>query len=104
MQEKKTKEFWIKHKETMANMRQSRRHEFWTIVKEFRRLGFTVYEIGPNKFRFNDCLDVYPSNKRYCILDEKKWGDIRGVSFRDFLKDYFKVNYKINNKKITISV
>ena len=83
------KQQWKKHAKQMDNMRQSRRNEFWQVIKEFRRLGFEVREITPYQFRFNDCLDIYPSNKRYHELAKRSRGDIRGKSFDQFLREFF---------------
>ena len=83
------KQQWKKHAKQMDNMRRSRRNEFWQVIKEFRRLGFEVREITPYQFRFNDCLDIYPSNKRYRELVKRSRGDIRGKSFDQFLREFF---------------
>lgn len=83
------KKAWKDHAEQMDNMRQRRRWQFKQVIREFERMGFVVEEISPFQYRFNDSVDVYPSNKRYHDLIKKVRGDIRGKTFEQFLRDYF---------------
>lgn len=85
----KVKEGWRDHKEDMENMRRRRRDQFAKVIKEFRDLGFEVEKISPYQFRFNDSIDIYPSNKKYHNLKTKVRGEIRGVNVGKFLRKHF---------------
>lgn len=85
------KELWKQHKQDMTNMRRRRQDTFREVIKEFRRMGFEVKELTPFQIRFNDCIDVYPSNKRFHDLKNNVRGDIRGKKFSDFLRNYFNI-------------
>lgn len=83
------KQTWRDHAEQMNNMRNRRRFQFYEIIKEFKRMGFDVREVSPFQYRFNDCIDIFPSNKRYHDLKKRERGDIRGKNFNQFLREYF---------------
>lgn len=83
------KQDWKKHAEDMNQMRNSRRQQFKQVIKEFREMGFEVQQISPFQFRFNECIDIFPSNKRYYDLKTFKWGDIRDKTFDQFLREHF---------------
>ena len=83
------KQMWKDHKKEVDIMRQKRRGQFRETIKEFRDMGFDVKEVTPFQFRFNDSVDVYPSNKRYHDLTKGVRGDIRGIGFTKFLRQFF---------------
>jgi DNA-binding ferritin-like protein (Dps family) len=83
------KEQWKEHEDEMNKMRSRRRYQFREIVREFRKMGFDVKEVSQFQYRFNDAIDIYPSNKRYHDLTKNVRGDIRGKSFNQFLREYF---------------
>jgi hypothetical protein len=82
-------EMWAEHNEAMKKMRNKRRDKFFETIKEFERLGFEIRRLTPFQYRINECLDIYPSNKRYHDLKTGQRGDIRGISYGDFLRKYF---------------
>jgi len=83
------KEKWNQHEEEMKKMRSGRREVFEeTCVKELEGLGYQVRKMSPYQFRINDRLDIYPSNKRWNDIKEFKRGDIRGITFVGFVKNY----------------
>jgi epoxyqueuosine reductase QueG len=73
----------------MNKMRGRRRYQFLEIINEFKELGFDIKEITEYQFRINDCLDIFPSNKRYHDITKNVRGDIRGSSFNQFIRNYF---------------
>jgi hypothetical protein len=73
----------------MTKMRNRRRYQFHQVVSEFKKLGFDIKKISDYQFRFNDSIDIYPSNKRYHDLIKNIRGDIRGKTFNQFIRDYF---------------
>lgn len=83
---------WENHQEDMNKMRNRRRFQFREVIKEFRDLGFEVKEISPFQFRFNESVDIYPSNKRYHDLIKNIRGDIRDKTFGQFLREFFGLN------------
>lgn len=80
---------WDEHKKAMNSMRDRRRFQFREVIREFKRMGFEVREISPFQFRFNEGIDIYPSNKRYHDLTKNVRGDIRGKTFDQFLREHF---------------
>ena len=80
---------WKQHKKDMTNMRRRRQSDFRDVIKEFRRMGFEVRELTPFQYRFNECIDIYPANKRFHDLKNNVRGDIRGKKFSNFLRSYF---------------
>jgi len=87
--EDQEKEMWRGHKEDMKKMRDSRRAQFHETIIELRNAGFEVVEITPFQYRINECLDIYPQNKRYHDIIKNERGDIRGIKFSDFVRKYF---------------
>ena len=83
------KQAWREHADKMTNMRNRRRSQFGEVIREFENMGFEVKEVSRFQYRFNDCVDIFPSNKRYHDLKTHKRGDIRGKGFNQFLRDYF---------------
>jgi len=83
------KKAWENHKKEMENMRRRRRNQFYLVVREFRDLGFEVKEVNKYQFRFNEMIDIFPSNKKFHNLETGERGDIRGQTFTNFLKKYF---------------
>lgn len=80
---------WKEHNDNMNKMRGRRRYQFLEIINEFKELGFDIKEITEYQFRINDCLDIFPSNKRYHDITKNVRGDIRGSSFNQFIRNYF---------------
>jgi len=66
-----------------------RRHIFDKVVYEFRNLGFTVVQIDRFCYRFNDCLDIFPANKKFYDRKSKARGKIKGLEFGQFIRNYF---------------
>jgi hypothetical protein len=83
------KQMWKDHKKEVDLMRKKRRAQFHDTVREFQKLGFEVKEMTPFCFRFNDSVDIYPSNKRYHDLTKNVRGDIRGINYTKFLRQFF---------------
>jgi hypothetical protein len=83
------REYWDNHKKQMKIMRDKRRDELSMALRNLRSAGFEIKTITPHQFRINECLDIYPANKRYHDVIKNKRGDIRGVRFEDFVKNYF---------------
>lgn len=83
------KEDWDQHAKDMSEMRERRRNQFHAAKRDLRRLGFDVREITAFQFRVNETLDIYPSNRRYHDIRKNQRGDIRGISFGDFIKKHF---------------
>jgi len=73
----------------MNKMRERRRLVFLDTIDEFKGLGFDIKTITEYQFRINDCLDIFPSNKRYHDLTKNVRGDIRGKTFNQFIRNYF---------------
>ena len=88
-QEQLKNEDWKAHAEDMNKMRDRRRFQFREVIRNFRKMGFEVKEISPFQFRFNEGIDIYPSNKRFHDLTRHVRGDIRGKSFDQFLREFF---------------
>lgn len=87
--EDQEKEMWNKHKQNIRQMRNSRRSQFREIITDLTNAGFEIKEITPFQFRINDCLDIYPQNKRYHDIVKNERGDIRGIKFGEFVRNYF---------------
>ena len=83
------KQAWRKHAKEMENMRNTRRFQFRQVIREFEAMGFEVKEVSQYQYRFNDCIDIFPSNRRYHDLKTHKRGDIRDKNFNQFLREYF---------------
>ena len=83
------KQMWKDHKKEVELMRKKRRAQFRDTISEFQKLGFEVKEVTPFQFRFNDAVDIYPSNKLYHNLKTNVRGDIRGISYTKFLRQFF---------------
>jgi len=83
------KENWRRHKEDMRIMRDRRRQRLKEAIRNFRGMGFEVVEISPYQYRFNNTLDIYPSNKRFHDLTKDTRGDIRDQNFDQFLRHFF---------------
>ncbi len=74
------------------------RQSFVNQIREIENEGNEVKQITPYQYRINGQLDIYPSSKRFFVLDNKKRGDIE-TSFIDFIIDFF--NKKYHRKCIT---
>jgi hypothetical protein len=83
------KQAWRDHAKQMNNMRNARRYQFKEVIADFERMGFEVKEVSPFQYRFNDCVDIFPSNKRFYDLKTRERGDIRGKNLNQFLREYF---------------
>jgi hypothetical protein len=63
--------------------------KFRNIIREFQSLGFEVLEVAPNKYRFNDCLDIMPITDSYFDLKKKYGGSIGKMKYGDFIRQFF---------------
>jgi len=92
--ENETTELWRDHANDMKIMRDRRRLQFDKAVRSLKRAGFEVKRMSEYQYRINDCLDIYPSNKRFHDLRTKERGDIRGIGFGSFVRQRFGItNY-----------
>lgn len=49
-------------------------------------------ELSFYQIRVNNCIDLYPPNKKYCLLPINEWGKY------DDLKELFDVTYDLHGK------
>lgn len=69
--------------------RQRRIYQFKQVIKDFRRMEFEVREVEPFRFRIHDCIDILPITREFYDLKKNVKGEIKGVSFDNFLRGYF---------------
>ena len=80
---------WDEHKKEMRDMRKGRCDLFEKkTITELEGLGYEVRRMSPYHFRINGRLDIYPANKRWHDIKLIDRGDIRGVTFVGFIKQY----------------
>jgi hypothetical protein len=70
-------EFWKQHNEEMKCMRDRRRTGFESVFDDLIKRGHTIKQMSLYKFRIDDVLDVYPSNKRWHDIKNNRRGDLR---------------------------
>lgn len=70
-------QLWREHREEMQSMRRRRRLQFERVLDELRRRGHEVKQMTLYQLRVDDCLDLYPSNKRWHDVRNNRRGDLR---------------------------
>lgn len=58
-------------KERLAQQRDQQKCEIIDFVEQHK---FECEHLNDYQIRINGILDVYPTNKKYCVLKTKRWG------------------------------
>ena len=69
--------------------RYHRNQQFKKVITDFRRMGFEVKEIEPFKFRIHDWIEITPATREFYDIKKNVKGKIIGVSFNNFLREFF---------------
>lgn len=74
---------------TKNDIGNARNKQFRNVIRDFRRMGFEVKDIGGHSFCFNEMITITPANKAFNDLINKKLGNIQDKTFDQFLREYF---------------
>jgi len=82
-------EFWRDIKSSRDEYKQKNMEEFEEALKLLQGTEKTITKLSDYQYRFNNCLDIYPTNKKYHDLIKNKRGKIRG-DIINFIKQWLK--------------
>lgn len=83
-------EFWQAHKEEMKAMREKRMEQSMDDIEILDKEGIRATFITPWQIRFEECIDIWPSNKNFHVLDTGERGRYKRMA--PFLRSFFTEN------------
>lgn len=76
---------WLQRKQNELRMKNKRRYHFKREIRRLENRGFEVREVGPDQYRINDMLDVFPLTRSFRNLLTGERGQLTNIELSSFI-------------------